>query len=353
MHSFAPGFLEAQAPTPRLVTTIRTLGEYKGKEQLFARQSPQVLDILRRAAVIESTRSSNRIEGIVASDERVLALVEESSPPRNRSEQEIAGYRAVLATIHASHDAMGFTPNVVLQLHRDLYQFTTQEGGRFKPVDNEITETRPDGTRVVRFQPVAAADTPRAMDELHRRFEVRRQEGVIEPLLLIASYALDFLCIHPFLDGNGRMARLLTLLLLYKEGYGVGRYISLERIVESQRDGYYDTLFESSQGWHQRRHTLLPWWEYFLGVVFLRAYRELEGRVGQITTARGAKSELVERTVEYLPNRFRLADVLRACPGVSRPTVNRVLQRLRGQGRIELVKAGRAATWEKRERPSD
>jgi len=349
MHSFVPGFLEAQNPTPRLVTTIRMLGEYKGKEQLFVRQSPQVLDILRRAAVIESTRSSNRIEGIVASDERVQALVEDASPPRNRPEQEIAGYRDVLATIHASHDAMPFTPNVVLQLHRDLYRFATQEGGRFKPVDNEITETRPDGTRVVRFRTVPAVETPRAMDELHRRFDQRRREGVIEPLLLIASYALDFLCIHPFLDGNGRMARLLTLLLLYREGYGVGRYISLERIVESQRDGYYDTLFESSQGWHQGRHTLLSWWEYFLGVVFLQAYRELEGRVGQITTARRAKSELVERTVQHLPTRFRLADVLRACPGVSRPTVNRVLQRLREEGRIELVKPGRAATWEKRE----
>jgi Fic family protein len=349
VQSFAPGFLEAQSPTPQLVTTIRALGEHKGKEQLFTRQSPQVLDILRRAAVIESTRSSNRIEGIVASDERVEALVEGASAPRNRSEQEIAGYRDVLATIHASHDAMPFTPNVVLQLHRDLYRFATKEGGRFKPVDNQITETRPDGAQVVRFRPVPAADTPRAMDELHLRFRLRHEEGVIEPLLLIASYVLDFLCIHPFLDGNGRMARLLTLLLLYKEGYGVGRYISLERIVESQRDGYYDTLFESSQGWHQGRHTLLPWWEYFLGVVLLTAYRELEGRTGRITSGHGAKSDLVERTVEHLPYRFRLADVLRACPGVSRPTINRVLQRLRQEGRIELVKSGRAAAWEKRE----
>lgn len=173
-----------------------------------------------------------------------------------------------------------------------------------------------------------------------------------KPLLLVASYALDFLCIHPFLDGNGRMARLLTLLLLYREGYEVGRFISLERTVERQREGYYDALFQSSQGWHDGRHDPLPWWEYFLGVMLLDAYRELESRVGQITRARGARSELVERTIERLPRRFRIADVLRACPGVSRPTVQRVMRRMRDEGRIELVSRGRAAAWHRRETTS-
>ncbi len=171
MHSFERGFFLAHPPPPQLVQTLRVLGEYNGKEQLFRRQSPQVLDVLRRAAVIESTRSSNRIEGIVASDERVQALVEGSARPRNRSEQEIAGYRDVLATIHAGHQDIPFTSNVVLQLHRDLYRFAPQEGGRFKPVDNEITETRADGTRMIRFRPTSAFETPRAMEELHRRFD--------------------------------------------------------------------------------------------------------------------------------------------------------------------------------------
>lgn len=347
MHSFADGFLESQRLPPRLVQTIRLLGESKGREELYRRQSPQVLDVLRRAALFESTRSSNRIEGVVASDERVEALVERTTEPRNRSEQEIAGYRDVLATIHARHEGIALTPNVVLQLHRDLYQFVPQEGGRFKPVDNQITETRPDGTISIRFEPVSAVETPTAMEVLSRRFKLRREEGIVEPLLLLASYVLDFLCIHPFLDGNGRMARLLTLLLLYKEGYEVGRFVSLERIVESQREGYYDSLLASSRGWHGGEHDPVPWWEYFLGVVLLTAYRELEGRAGRMTSERGAKGALVERTIEHLGDRFRLADILRACPGVSRPTINRVLQRLRESGAIRLVSRGRGATWEK------
>ena len=274
MHSLRRDVFLDHPPPLQLVQTLRLLGESKGRQQLYRRQSPQILEVLRKAAVIESTRSSNRIEGIVASDERVEALVEGATEPRNRSEQEIAGYRSVLATLHSSHDDVPFTSNVVLQLHRDLYRFAPQEGGRYKAVDNEITETDAEGNRALRFRPTSAFETPRAMEELHRRYDALRATGEVEPLLLIASYALDFLCIHPFLDGNGRMARLLTLLLLYKEGYEVGRFISLERTVERQRDGYYDALYRSSQGWHEGEHDPLPWWEYFLGVMLLEAYRE-------------------------------------------------------------------------------
>lgn len=347
MRSFAPGFYDRVRLSPELVQTLRLLGEHKGREGLFRRTSPQVLETLRKVAVVESTESSNRIEGIVASRERIEQLVAGSTLPQNRSEQEIAGYREVLATIHANHGDMPFTPSLVLQLHRDLYQFLPQDGGRFKGVDNEISETRPDGTRVVRFRPVSAFETPRAMEELHRLYARYREEGRVEPLLLVAAYVLDFLCIHPFLDGNGRMARLLSLLLLYKEGYEVGRYISLERVIERQREGYYAALLASSQDWHEGRHDVLPWWEFFLGVALLGAYRELESRTDQVTSAPGAKSAMVRETIYRLPQRFRIADVLKSCPGISRPTVDRVLRQLKEAGEIRLLSSGRFAEWEK------
>ncbi len=345
MKSFEPGLIERQPITQNLLRTIRLIGEYKGKQELFKEQSPQVLETLQQAAIIQSTESSNRIEGVEAPLQRIKALVAQKTTPMNRSEQEIAGYRDVLNTIHANYGRMPFSTGLVLQLHRDLYQFLPGEGGRWKSADNKITQTRPDGTTGVRFEPVRAFLTPNAMAQLHERFHARWQSEEFEPLLLIPTYILDFLCIHPFRDGNGRMARLLTLLLLYKAGYEVGRYISLEQIVERTKESYYDTLYQSSVGWHTGQHTLLPWWEYFLGVV-LRAYRDFEQRVGQVTVSRGAKREIVFDVVARLPNQFQYADVERACPGVSRPTINRALAELRANGQIRCIKPGRDAVWE-------
>lgn len=248
MNSFAPGFIERQPISLELLRTVRLLGEYKGKQDLFREQSPQVLETLRQTALIQSTESSNRIEGVTAPLERIRELVEKKTAPRDRSEQEIAGYRDVLDTIHANHAGMEFTPNLVLQLHRDLFRFTPSTGGTWKQTDNDITETLPDGTVRLHFKPVPAHLTPEAMRLLHERLDELWATGEGEPLLLIPAYVLDFLCIHPFRDGNGRMARLLTQLLLYKAGYEVGRYISLEMIVERTREGYYDALHRSDQG---------------------------------------------------------------------------------------------------------
>jgi Fic family protein len=327
------------------------IGEYKGKQELFKEQSPQLLETLRQVAVIQSTESSNRIEGITAPSQRLRQLVAHKATPQNRSEQKLAGYRDVLNTIHANYRYMPFTSGLVLQLHRDLTQFNPSQGGIWKQTDNDILETRPDGTRFVRFKPVPAYLTPDAMRQLHERFDLLWRSQETEPLLLIATYVLDFLCIHPFLDGNGRMARLLTLLLLYQAGYEVGRYISLEQIIEKTRESYYDTLYQSSQGWHERQHSLLPWWEYFLGTI-LGAYRTFEEQVGVITTNKGAKREMVVSVVDRLPKQFQLADVERACPGVSRPTINRALAQLRRENRIICIKAGRDAVWEKVEESS-
>lgn len=258
MMSFEAGIVESMPITHRLLRIVREISEYKGKQELFKSQSPQVLETLRQVAIVQSTESSNRIEGVTAPPERIRALVARKTKARNRSEQEIAGYRDVLNTIHTSAADMPFTANVVLQLHRDLYQFLPGEGGHWKPVDNEITETGPGGEKVVRFQPVPAHATPDAIRRLHEYTHRLQQSGEIEPLLLIASYVLDFLCIHPFRDGNGRMARLITLWLLYQAGYEVGRYISLEQIVERTKESYYDTLYRSSVGWHEGRHDLMP-----------------------------------------------------------------------------------------------
>ena len=346
-YSFAPGFIDRQPLSQALLQTIRLLGEFKGKQELFREQSPQVLETLRQASMIESTESSNRLEGITAPHARIAELVGKKAKPKNRPEQEIAGYRDVLNNIHANRANAPFTLATVLKIHHDLYKFSTAEAGKWKRTDNEITETLPDGTKKLRFKPVSASGTPKAMEALHHGFNKAWESGEVEPLLLIPAYVLDFLCIHPFLDGNGRAARLLTLLLLYKAGYEVGRFISLEQLVERTRDSYYDTLLASSQQWHKGKHSLVPWWEYFLGVMLLGAYRTFSERVGAVSATRGAKREMIVDVVNRVPHEFQFADVERACPGVSRPTINRALADLRRAGKIKCIKAGRDAVWRK------
>lgn len=345
--SFENSVIDRQSLSQGLLQSVRLVGEYRGKEALFKQQSPQVLQALRENAVIQSTESSNRIEGVVAPPQRIRDLVAKRTKPANRPEQEIAGYREALNTIHTNFADMPLTSNLVLQLHRDLFQFVPGGGGRWKATDNDITEARPDGTTFVRFKPHAAHLTPDAMTRLHDAYRQKLDAGAVEPLLLLSGYVLDFLCIHPFADGNGRMARLLSLLLLYQAGYEVGRYISLEGVIEQTKEDYYDSLYASSQGWHEARHSLVPWWEYFVGVMLVKAYRDFEDRVGVTSARRGAKRDMIRDAVNRLPNRFRYADLERALPAISRPTIARALRELRLEGAVRCVKPGRDATWEK------
>jgi Fic family protein len=347
MKSFESQFIEHQPITQGVLQTIRLLGEYKGKEALYKTQNPQGLETLRTAAVIQSTESSNRIEGVVASLKRIQALVAKKTTPKNRSEQEIAGYRDALNTIHANAYHMPFSPNLVLQLHRDLYRYAATQGGMWKPVDNDITQVQSDGTVVVRFRPVSALSTNEYMEQLHADFNRLWSAGQIEPLLLIPAYALDFLCIHPFLDGNGRMVRLLSLLLLYQADFEVGRYISLEKLIEDSKDSYYETLYQSSQGWHEGKHSLLPWTQYFLGIL-VAAYREFEQRIHQLSSPRGAKTEMVMSAIRHLPDGFRMVDVERLCPNVTREMIRVVLNTLKKEGEVWCEGAGAAAVWKKR-----
>jgi Fic family protein len=347
VKSFEAGFLEKQRIPQNLLRTIRSLGEYKGKEDVFKQQSPQLLETLRQTAIIQSTESSNRIEGVVAPHDRIVKIVQKKLKPGNRSEQEIAGYRDVLNTIHANHADMKFSVNLVLQMHRDLLKFTPEKGGRWKTSQNEIEQIDPDGKKFVRFTPVAPHLTEDAMRSLHERFQNATESHEFEPLLLLPAYVLDFLCIHPFRDGNGRMARLISLLLLYQSGFEVGRFISLENIVEETRESYYDTLYVSSQKWHQGKHSLVPWWEYFLGVMLLSAYREFEKRAGVLTTIYGAKSQMIVDAIDRLSGNFRVADIHRICPGVSVDLIRSRLKELKRAGKVEPSGRGPKAVWRK------
>lgn len=312
------------------------------------RQTPELLSALRDAAIIESTESSNRIEGVVAPHERVKAIVLKSTTPQNRSEQEIAGYRDALNLIHESAKDMAFSVNVILQLHTILYRYHPGPGGRWKSTQNEIVERDTSGVvQRVRFVPPSPVATPQLMDEMATEYS-RAVDQNREALILVPLAILDFLCIHPFSDGNGRMARLLTLQLLYQSDFGVGRYISLERIVEESRETYYEALEASSQGWHEGRHTALPWLRYFWGVV-LRAYREFEERVGTIRTGRGGKTDLVEEAVKRRVGAFSISDIEKECHGVSRDWIRIVLRRLRDEGRIVRRGKGRGAKWVRQE----
>jgi Fic family protein len=343
--SFSPGYLERFSFSHADVGALRAISESKGRQDLY-RQFPALLENLKNIAVIQSTESSNRIEGVVAPPERIRELVAEKTTPQNRSEREIAGYRDVLATIHANSPNITLSTNVILQFHRDLYAYASDEGGRWKSADNDIVEFLPDGSSFVRFKPVPAHLTPEAMQNLVARYRDEAAISKIDPVVLIAAFTLDFLCIHPFLDGNGRMVRLLTLLLLYHEGYEVGRYVSLEKTIEKSKETYYEALLRSSQGWHEGRHDLSPWLDYFLGVL-VASYKELEARVGALSTTRGAKGQLVEDCVRRLPATFKVGDVVDACPGIPRPTINRVLADLQRDGALECTGRGRAAVWKK------
>jgi len=345
MPSLTPEFLERLRFTPNQASTLRQLGEHRGRQELFGRQRPEVLDSLRTAARVESSESSNRLEGILASRARVQDLVLQSALPRNRSEQEIAGYRDALDLIHETRADMPVTASVIMQLHSLLYRYLPAEGGHWKMADNEIVERDSSGEVLrIRHRTVRAHLTPNAMDELVGQYRVAVNAGLHDPLSLIPLTVLDFLCIHPFTDGNGRISRLLTLLLLYHFDYRVGRYISLERIFEDSKETYYETLERSSAGWHEGEHDPYPWMDYFWGVL-LRAYQEFEERVGRIGTGRGSKSQQVRRAVQARTLPFSISELEQDCPGVSRDTIRQVLRAMRDDGLIATRGSGRGARW--------
>jgi Fic family protein len=335
--------------TPEQGSTLAKIGEYKGKQELFTQQTPETLQTLKQAAIIESSECSNRLEGITAPHKRIEALVKQTTQPQDRSEQEIAGYRDALNLIHESAEYMNCSVNVCIQLHTMLYKYLPQDGGRWKMTDNEIVERNPDGSVArVRFKAVSAVATPQAMESMVANYVAAIEEHGKEPLLVIPLAILDFLCIHPFIDGNGRVSRLLTLMMLYHFGYDVGRYISLERIFEQSKETYYETLEASSQGWHEARHDVRPWINYFWGVL-IRAYKEFEERVGTLTSGKGSKTDLIKAAIDRKIAPFAISDIDAECPGISRDMIRVVLRQLRDEGVLRTEGHGRGAKWFKEE----
>jgi Fic family protein len=322
---------------------LNDLAEAKGKQTLYTRQSPQVLKALREMALVQSVESSNRIEGVTVAPDRLRPLVLGNARPKNRSEQDITGYRRALALIHTHADTLPITPDTLRRLHR-LCQEGSGDAGQFKKVDNEIIELRPGAPPRVRFKCVSARATPSAVDELCLVYRHAIDQDHVPPLVAIGALVLDFLCIHPFRDGNGRVSRLLTLLALYQHGYEVGRYISLERLIEEAKEDYYRVLQESSHRWHEGRHDVLPWLNHLFAII-RRAYREFERRAGEVKAPRGAKAGLVLAAIREQAGEFRLADIEQACPGVGREWIRSLLTDLKAAGEVSCKGKGPAARW--------
>lgn len=275
MKSFTPEQLSIKVPLA-LSWLLGKVMESKGKQELFERQRPEALRKLRETAIIQSAESSNRIEGVTVDAKRLVPLIKGKARPVDRSEEEVLGYRKALDLIHGHYPKLEINAETIKKLHLLAQGGFSGDAGNFKTKDSDIIELLPDGRRILRFKTVSAKETPEAIDQLCMAYDDTMAQGTLPPLLCAASFILDFLCIHPFRDGNGRVSRLLTLLLLYQQGYNVGRYISLERIVEETKEDYYEALKKSSQDWHGAKHDTVPFWSYFLGMVRL-GYNELEG----------------------------------------------------------------------------
>ena len=330
-----------------ILNLVAKIHECKGRQDMFARQKPVELDRLVEIAKIQSTEASNKIEGIVTTSTRMKQLFEEKTTPRNRDESEIIGYRDVLNTIHESNEYIPIRPSYILQLHRDLLRHAgLSYGGSFKNVQNYIRETRPDGTTITRFTPVTPFETPMAMDALCEAYEQALAKENIDALILIPCFIVDFLCIHPFNDGNGRMSRLLTLLLLYKNGYSVGKYISIEKQIEKTKDRYYDVLEMADAGWHEEANDPTPFIRYMLTVI-LACYMEFEDRVGLMASSGVSSSayDVVKKYIEEKVGKFTGAEVVANCPSIGRSSALSALKKLTAEGLILRQGAGRSTYY--------
>lgn len=333
--------------TPEIVSLMGQIHEYKGKQVLFVQAKPNALRVLAEIARIQSSEASNRMDGICTSEERLKKLVQDKTMPRTRSEREIAGYRDVLTAIHENYEYLPPKTAILLQLHRDLYKFSGAfYGGHYKTGDNVMMQTDASGHKTVRFQPVPARETPEAMEQLCRAFEEAVQQGQMDPLLLIPVFVLFFLCIRPFDEGNFRMSRLLTLLLLCRQGYFVGRYVSIEKRIEQSKGAYCDALQYSFCRWQEGETDCRPFVRYMLGVV-AAAYREFSDRVRVLTAADMGKPDRIREILKKHRGKITKAELMAQCPDISLATVQRTLAELQKKGEILKLGGGRytAYTW--------
>jgi len=330
---------------PEIVSCLAQIHEQKGQQNLFIEAHEDALSELLEIAKIQSTEASNRIEGIITTDDRLKKIVRNKTAPRNRNEREIAGYRDVLTTIHENYDFIPIRPGMILQLHRDLYKFNNPGfGGKYKNSDNIIAEEMPDSTKQIRFQPVSAWETPETMETLCNEFNEALKDPNMDPLLLMPVFILDFLCIRPFNDGNGRMSRLLTLLILYRSGYFVGNYISLEKLIADNKESYFEALQDSDAGWHEEENEYLPFVRYMLGII-IAAYQDFTNRIQILVTKGLSKPDRVKEIIRNSSRKMTKAEIMAQCHDVSERTVQRTLTNLMESGEIIKIGGGRYTSY--------
>ena len=334
MRTFDYSMLQFQQWDSEILGLVAQIHEFKGRQELYLRQKPAVLDKLIDIAKVQSTEASNKIEGIVTTNTRVQQLCMEKTTPKNRDEEEIMGYRDGLNTIHENYEYIPLRASYILQLHQDLYKYSERGiGGRFKSTQNYIAATYPDGTQKILFTPLAPYETPEAVDTICDSFNRAIDSCVIDPLVLIPIFINDFLCIHPFNDGNGRMSRLLTTLLLYRCGYVVGRYISLESKIEKTKEKYYEVLNTCGIDWHEGNNDPTPFVKYLLSII-LAAYREFEDRVDLFDEKLPA-IELVRKAVNDKIGKFTKSEIMEMVPSIGKASVENALKKLIEEGVVQ------------------
>lgn len=338
MRKFNYSLIKEKKWDSELLGLIAAIYKEAGKQEMYLKQRPEELEKLVEIAKIQSTEASNAIEGIVTTNTRIRQLALEKTTPKNRNEQEIAGYRDVLGIVHESFDAIPITQNYILQFHKILYSYMNNPAaGRTKTVQNYISATYPDGRTETLFTPLAPHETPEALDRLCEEYNRVIGNMEVEPLITIPIFIHDFLCIHPFNDGNGRMSRLLTTLLLYRNRFYVGRYISLEAKIAKNKDLYYDALYESQIGWHEGKDDPVPFIKYLLGTI-LSAYRDFEDRFSLVETKRSAL-DTVRLATQNKIGSFTKQDIRELCPSLSVSSIEGALRKLVASG--ELKREGR------------
>lgn len=339
-------FSEGLASIPQITSWyLADLGEARGKQELFTKQSPQRLKALREHALIESAISSNRIEGVEVDKSRIGTLVFGKPLLRDRNEEEVHGYREALKMIHELNVKLPVSEQTTLKLHK-LCRGDIWDAGKYKEKDSDIIEKYPDGRSRIRFKTVPATKTPESMKEIITMWDSCIKEQWVYPLIALAAFNLDFLCIHPFRDGNGRVSRLFLLLQCYHLGFEVGRYISLERLIEENKERYYETLEQSSQGWHEGKHDFWPYVNFVLYILKI-SYKEFQSRLGKMKELRGEKTSLILRAIDKSHATFRISDISRECPGVSIDMLRRVMKNLRKEKQLECLGRGQNAEWKK------
>ncbi len=340
MRDFNYALIRERKWDSELLGLVAAIYKEAGKQEMYLKQRPEELEKLVEIARIQSTEASNAIEGIVTTDVRIRQLVEEKTTPKNRNEQEIAGYRDVLAIIHESFDAIPITQNYILQLHKILYShMNNPAAGKTKTVQNYISATYPDGHTETLFTPLAPYETPWALDRLCEEYNRVIGNLELEPLIAIPVFIHDFLCIHPFNDGNGRMSRLLTTLLLYRSGFYVGKYISLEAKIAKNKDLYYDALSASQDGWHEGKDDPVPFIKYLLGTV-LAAYKDFADRFALVEIKRSAL-DTVRLASQNKIGRFTKQDIRELCPDLSVSSVEGALRKLVISGELKREGKGK------------